>query len=72
MKGCFIRVSSDRKTGGFIAKTLKLCRAVYEFDFLNRIVVRFHRVEKVFSDTMQPLINKRRQGNRSDSRTKVR
>lgn len=28
MKGCFIRVSSDRKTGGFIAKTLKLRRAV--------------------------------------------
>ena len=41
MKGCFIRVSSDRKTGGFIAKTLKLCRAVKEFDYLNRIVVRF-------------------------------
>lgn len=28
MKGCFSRVSSDRKTGGFIAKTLKLHRAV--------------------------------------------
>jgi len=28
MKGCFIRVSSDRKTGGFIAKTLKLRMAV--------------------------------------------